>query len=927
MSVNLHETERLIEDICTLLRTESEAASDSGGERLAARYAEQCRSANLRLRNCGTMIANGDPRAALQLANQLPDLLEWVILLEFFELEDWKQRCKDQRWESGAAINPQDLQALNDAHAKGLPPDDPLVKESLKQLWGRYRTAMMERDYLTALAVLRRISQIDPNDLQVRTQADDMERMALARQMIDLDHLLQNGTPEEVVELVGKLEKSDFRTPPNGRVWFRAQYIRCLLWLKIAQARHAKKYWEAAEQLLAKIRDKQQTYTIQFTPKETAQLGELEGWTESQRKINTTNQEFDEQLSLVRYRLEEGEEALATKVLSLKKLRGLHAGLYKEWRALEQFSMRVDEETIQRYRKLKAMMETAIDQQSSHSLWRKVAAVSTALVVVGGVAWAFLGLLKIKDEDQQLDSLVRSRQVSAAKTRLEKLRANQSNAPQVGILGEAMAKADRFITKEEGVLQAYKARLQSLTNQFVPRSEQVKIRLLEQDLAKLKEDLDSLAPEFKVVEVPVLAAFENQWEQFLQKTNNELNDSFEVGLKSFEADVLGLAFNQSMPDLRDTRLKIFQKGVKLADKKGQVPPKIIIKPTLLQRFDIARQREAEFEKAFQEYGAAIQALNTATDGLAAQKAIQRLADSQLESAVEVQKAKLAGTQLIAPQQSLIPLLSLTEKQVEYLLQEDPDLSFFPADLVQAETDALARLHKRWTLLDEFQTQNKIPKLDFFNKSFQKKGGYSLLQELNYLNEKGAAAPLLCVYFYLEFEEIMQLRPENWGWSFSPTLQRHVSAIKKETGGVRLALGDWNRNEKIQKHEGPFKKLFSEMTTASYQKEAQAHARLRMLALKESLPYVGYVNTAGQPTLSASVAPVELWGHSENGQLRLLFEKKSDTIYLSSKLGLQPLTLLFGSKKSRADLIEESGYNALGTWAKKDLPPFFTITAN
>ena len=61
---------------------------------------------------------------------------------------------------------------------------------------------------------------------------------------------------------------------------------------------------------------------------------------------------------------------------------------------------------------------------------------------------------------------------------------------------------------------------------------------------------------------------------------------------------------------------------------------------------------------------------------------------------------------------------------------------------------------------------------------------------------------------------------------------------------------------------------------------------------------------------------------KDGALKLFFEKQTGKSYIPSKLELRPLTLLFGAKKSRSDLLEESGYNALGAGAKNDLPAFF-----
>ena len=994
MSFNLHDTKRLIENICVLLR--SEGASSSSGEQLAARYAEECRAGNLRLHNCGTMIGNGDSRQALQLANQSPDLLEWVTLLEFFEQEDWKRYCTEKNWECAETINPQDLQELNEVYASGLPVGDPL----LEQLLGQYRKAMMTKDIARGLSVLRRINQLNPSDAQMAADLANLDRAVLAQRMQELGQLLQAGTPEQVASAVEEMEKAGFQTPPAGPVWVRAQYARCMLWLGMAEGKRASGRWMETERRLTRIHDTQQAHAFQFTPEEAGQLQELEGWVKAKREKYETQQYFEEQLSQVLHLLEQGEETLATKVRSIQRLRRDREVLYKEWRTLEQFFLPVNAETSQRYRKLMGMMEVLIEQRASHSLWKKVAVVTASFVVLSGLAWGFLSLLGRMDEGQQLDRMRRDRQVSSAKARIEKLRATQSNTPQPGALGEAMAKLEKFITEEEGLLQAYKNRFQGLANQFAPDSERINIRALDQDLAGVKEDLAALAPEFKVAESPALTTFENKWEQFIQKTNSDLNESFEKALQSLETQEQGMAFGQPVLQLKTIVSETSQAGMKLESKKKQTSPKISIKPTLSQRLDAARQRVAEFEKAIQGYDAAVQDLNTAASVEKAQKAIQQLADSKLEAAPEVKHAAAIGTPRIDVNQALVTQLKLSEKQTAYLEQEKPDLTFIPASLLPAEanvlddllksemiTTPLYRLRLRSKSNDRqlltFLTygavklgatwnearvlklkEKKIFKISFWqnsngdirvgekinaalvydyvsydlcaetrpyaelalDKKFENNAGYSLLGKLDQLPQKGEGSPLFCAYLYIELAGIAQLRPESWGWSFSPTLQRHVAALKAEAVKVGLENGDWYDEAKVKEHEGKFRKLFSEMATTSYQKEAQAHARLRRLALKEELLYVGYINPTGLPTISSQAAPMELWGHSENGALSLFFEKDSGTTYRPLKPGLRPLTLLFGANKSRADILKESGYNALGADAKKDLPPFFTTTA-
>lgn len=920
MGYDLHETRRLIDEISTLLRDDG---SDSLlGDRLSARYADECRNVNLRLSHCGKMIASGDARQALLLASQSPDLLDWITLLDFFEVDEWRQRCADDTnsWESPQTINQLDLQALNEIFSSGLTVDDPY----LTKLWGQHRAGMMKRDFASALISLRRICQINPGDVKAAAQLSVLDKNVLEPRMIELGNLLQIGTPVQVVEAVEKLERSGFQTPLNGPVWERAQHTRCVLWLEMAQKQRGKNNWKETERRLGKIHELMQAHPFKLMQSEAIKLRELDGWVGLKLKNNETEEAFETQLSQVRYLVEQSEESLATKTPTLARLRRDHACLYKEWRLVEHYSMPVDAETTQRYRKLMAMMEAAIDQQASQSLWKKVATVSAALLLLGGLAWGFLAWLGKADESQQLDSLVRSRLVTAAKARLDNLRA-KSNVPESGDLGKSIAKAETFITHEEGLLQTYKSSLQSLTNKFGFSPDMLNIKELEQKMSQVKVELAELAPEFNVIELAILTAFENRWEQFLQKTNSKLNDGFELGLKQMETQSQGLTYSQSVPQLRTNVQKTSQFGLELSVKKGEVAPRILIKPTFLQRLDSARQIVAEFEKEFKAYDAAIEALVMAKDGKAAKEAIDQFADSKMEASAEVKSATLIGPQSITTKMSLINLLGLTPRQVEYLMQPDLDLIFTPKGLLEAEKNSLGFLDNRFFDKGGPTARGRIKDLALFKKPYKNgSGDYSLLKELDYLNIRSAVDPLLCATFIIEFSEIMKLRPDDWGWSFSPKLQRHAAALKKELDLARWEFGLNREASKYSVHVVALEKIFADWGVISAQKEAQVNALLMKLSLKEEFSYVGYVNIDGTPTLATPLAPAELWGYSKDGALKLFFEKQTGKSYIPSKLELRPLTLLFGAKKSRSDLLEESGYNALGAGAKNDLPAFFSI---
>src|SRR5688500_11318718 len=91
--MTLVELERLIRRIEEALER---PPSDGVLSRLAADYAAVCRAANLRLNQCGAMLAAGDEHQALQLAESAPPLLDQLTLLAFRRSPNFRALCQAQ---------------------------------------------------------------------------------------------------------------------------------------------------------------------------------------------------------------------------------------------------------------------------------------------------------------------------------------------------------------------------------------------------------------------------------------------------------------------------------------------------------------------------------------------------------------------------------------------------------------------------------------------------------------------------------------------------------------------------------------------------------------------------------------------------------------------------------------------------------------
>ncbi len=85
----------LINEIQELITLFPKSINDHD-KRLSVEYAQYCRNANSRLRNCAFYIDNGNPSEALRLADSSPHLLTICRLLQFEGLENWRLICQSE---------------------------------------------------------------------------------------------------------------------------------------------------------------------------------------------------------------------------------------------------------------------------------------------------------------------------------------------------------------------------------------------------------------------------------------------------------------------------------------------------------------------------------------------------------------------------------------------------------------------------------------------------------------------------------------------------------------------------------------------------------------------------------------------------------------------------------------------------------------
>lgn len=142
----------LIERIQVTLASSTSPAKDQLRE-LHGELTNQIRRANKRLRECDTLMAKGLRSEAVQLAEQEPQLLDVIAILDFPELPEWN----DFVAELGLTVAPE-LQIEIAADLNRAYSDDGPLKSHMK----RFRISSLLRHPLKArIALLRKISEVD----------------------------------------------------------------------------------------------------------------------------------------------------------------------------------------------------------------------------------------------------------------------------------------------------------------------------------------------------------------------------------------------------------------------------------------------------------------------------------------------------------------------------------------------------------------------------------------------------------------------------------------------------------------------------------------------------------------------------------------------------------------------------------------------
>ena len=248
---------------------------------LAGEYAALCLRARERLEQCATLVRGGNEHAAFQAAEADPDLLGLCALLSFAESDRWHALCRERGLPAGFPLDGQHVLAVESLYGRVIGESHPLYRD--------YRDAIRRRDEDRALAVLRSIVRINPDDPNAQSELARLSAKFLRESLGRVGALFAEGRAAEAAELMQRMERFGANELAGEPRWDDARARRAT-WLRANAAEQATKlvaeaaearaggHWEACAAALGRTRALERDHQLNLSPELVAQMGELEAW-------------------------------------------------------------------------------------------------------------------------------------------------------------------------------------------------------------------------------------------------------------------------------------------------------------------------------------------------------------------------------------------------------------------------------------------------------------------------------------------------------------------------------------------------------------------------------------------------------------------------------------------------------------------------
>lgn len=191
----------------------------------------------------------------------------------------------------------------------------------------------------------------------------------------------------------------------------------------------------------------------------------------------------------------------------------------------------------------------------------------------------------------------------------------------------------------------------------------------------------------------------------------------------------------------------------------------------------------------------------------------------------------------------------------------------------------------------------------------------LLEVCDKLVQDTRGSPIAKAYVLLKLEDMMHLRPREWGLVHCPSLQQDLQALHQTLGTTPLRSEDWLVPEMQEKWLTPLTAFFKPLKSRAYLREALAHRNYLRAATSAGLKFAGYVETDLSLVLNSQGRSAgELWMISRETGKPLLApnpaagKAASDTpkaIVASASVPLSPVFFVTADRRALLQQYQEA----------------------
>ena len=534
--MNLTDVERLVRRIGELM---DGRVPEDQARMIAQDYSTVSEGAAHRLRQCATMLDQGDEAQALQLADAIPPLLDLVTRLGFRRLNEWRDYCQKQNLPCAENLDAKFIRQLNDAYGKGIAPEH--------QLYRRLREAVQSRDDLGIIDALRAIRRRNPADTGVRQQLERLERKIIGTDLERIGLAMARSDDAQVVSLIEEIDARDFDARPEGETWKSALLVRCRVLLQQAARLQSRQDWVSAASIVASVHHQITDQGLSLGSDEARNLAEIDAWLEECRRKAIEDRDFvraQTELRAVVGTCEQHNEAAVRSNRATLRER-LHS-LESSWRKLEGFRRPVDQDLARRRNKTVEILKDQLDARNRF-IRRWVLVGLTVLVTLATLLGrTFWNQRRAAEWALELQSLRESRRVgvaeSAVKEATQHLTRLAGTSPE---LRSQVSATEQFLAAEHARERECEALLEPLVAAAnagfnlpnPPEETQARFDAAERLLAEVAEDL---RPPLS----SRLAETRQRWDAWLLGQRRQREGTFDLLVAETETEAATLSYDR-----------------------------------------------------------------------------------------------------------------------------------------------------------------------------------------------------------------------------------------------------------------------------------------------------------------------------------------------------------------------------------------------